>query len=601
MPKKLSTFLLSIILALSFILRVYGINYGLPLHLHPDEWSQIEPSLKMFNWDLNPHIFYYPSFLIYFLFAVFKTLNALIPDVFKITASKEIFYLTGRLISVIFGTLNVLLVYFLAKKLFNEKVALTSSFLFAISPLHVRSSHYAIVDIPLAFFICGAIYFCISVIEEDSFKNLFLAGLMGGVASSTKYTAFPLLLIIYSAFLVKQYFMIEEKINDYRKVRNGFCLVLVIGIFFLGISFFIGSSQAVKSLEILFSYKGKIEKGDLGYYFIEKMRFSFFGTGIIFLIISLMMRFSRPFRKLNYIDYFNKKIIYTIFIFLITFLIISPYILLDFNSFFRDFKFVLKVSSIGFYENRILVPAESPPSFISHLKGLISEGGLIFFIFFILGIITYIDKRNLIPFLWAAIYFLTICSWKLSVSRYLLPIIPLMVIYTSAFIFFIIEKLCLLIRENKNTKKMFSKRGEKLIALLSITLCSIIPFENSIATVKSFKEGSTLVESFQWIERNIKERSKMALIGDAPDLTLSDNNYSIMRLSDIKDDIGNGYIKKNNIDFLIIGVYKYNESKVMQGLKSKSFFKLVKEIRPDEYQKGPVIKIYEAERNRNEP
>src|SRR4030067_1738176 len=242
-------FLLSIILALSFILRVYGINYGLPLHLHPDEWSQIEPSLKMFNWDLNPHVFYYPSFLTYFLFIIFKILNFLSPDVFKVTASNEIFYFAGRFLSVIFGVFTVLTVYLLGVKLFDRKVALTSAFFFSISPLHVRSSHYSIVDIPMLLFICWTIYFCLSIAKENSFKNYFLAGFAGGIASSTKYTAFLLIFIIYLACLIHEYTNLKENGSILKTDKKRLLLILSLGIFFLVAGFLISSQQLFDNVQ----------------------------------------------------------------------------------------------------------------------------------------------------------------------------------------------------------------------------------------------------------------------------------------------------------------------------------------------------------------
>src|SRR3989344_2049577 len=70
--------LLLSILGVSCILRVWGINFGLPFFLHPDETKIVEPAITMAfgfkeailtgNIELfNPHFFFYPSFLMYFL------------------------------------------------------------------------------------------------------------------------------------------------------------------------------------------------------------------------------------------------------------------------------------------------------------------------------------------------------------------------------------------------------------------------------------------------------------------------------------------------------------------------------------------------------
>ena len=595
MPKKLYFFLLSLILALSFILRVYGINYGLPLHLHPDEWSQIEPSLRMFNWDLNPHVFYYPSFLIYFLFIIFKMLNSLSPDVFKITASNEIFYFTGRFLSAIFGVFTVLTVYFLGVKLFDRKVALTSAFFFSISPFHIQSSHYSIVDTPMLLFICLTIYFCISIAKENRFKNFVLAGLAGGIASSTKYTAFLLIFIIYLAYLIHEYANFQEKGAVLKTDKKKLLLILSVSIFFLLACFLISSQPVFDNIQKYFSYKGKIEKGDLGYYVIEKIKFIFFLAGIFFLSIFFTIKYfdCSPLRKLLYINYLDKKIIFCIIIFITVLLLISPYMILDSKSSFRDIKFAFKVSALGYYENKLWTPVESQSSFMSYLETLISGNGLLLFIVSILGFITLMSKINLIPVFWTVIYFLCISSWKVSMSRFLLPVLPFMAIYSSGFIFYLTERLETIFSRIKNRQIFISENMKRLFAILLISVCSIVPFRNSAAIVKSFNEGSTLLESFNWIEKNMKEGSRILLIGDVPDLKLSDKKYMLRIERSLTT--GSGYLEKEDADYVVIGFYKYNEAKVSLSLKLNNKLKLIEEIKPDEFKSGPIIRIYKSE------
>ncbi|OGL54605.1 MAG: hypothetical protein A3C43_08195 [Candidatus Schekmanbacteria bacterium RIFCSPHIGHO2_02_FULL_38_11] len=57
--------------------------------------------------------------------------------------------------------------------------------------------------------------------------------------------------------------------------------------------------------------------------------------------------------------------------------------------------------------------------------------------------------------------------------------------------------------------------------------------------------------------------------------------------------MGSDYLKKNAVDYLVTGVYKYNEKEVTLKLRPENYSKLIKEIRPDKSLKGPIIKIYE--------
>jgi hypothetical protein len=61
---------------LGLALRLIGIDFGLPLQLHPDEWSQVEIARGMLGGDLNPHFFRYSSLTIYQLFVLDGALRA---------------------------------------------------------------------------------------------------------------------------------------------------------------------------------------------------------------------------------------------------------------------------------------------------------------------------------------------------------------------------------------------------------------------------------------------------------------------------------------------------------------------------------------------
>ena len=55
---------LGLIVGLAAVVRLVGINFGLPLvNCRPDELTLIEPSIGFFSGDFNPHFFSYPSLL----------------------------------------------------------------------------------------------------------------------------------------------------------------------------------------------------------------------------------------------------------------------------------------------------------------------------------------------------------------------------------------------------------------------------------------------------------------------------------------------------------------------------------------------------------
>ena len=61
------------IVTISFILRIWGVKFGLPYTPHPDEPCYVEKAINFFTGDFNPHWFGHPgSTVINTLFLVYN-------------------------------------------------------------------------------------------------------------------------------------------------------------------------------------------------------------------------------------------------------------------------------------------------------------------------------------------------------------------------------------------------------------------------------------------------------------------------------------------------------------------------------------------------
>lgn len=78
---------------------------------------------------------------------------------------------TTRLPAAIAGILTVLLLYIVVRKLFNERIAVWSSFFLAVSPWHVQFSRWANQGILVPLFALGLIYFLHQAIEKVKSKD----------------------------------------------------------------------------------------------------------------------------------------------------------------------------------------------------------------------------------------------------------------------------------------------------------------------------------------------------------------------------------------------------------------------------------------------
>ena len=137
-----------------------------------------------------------------------------------------------RFASAIFGTLSILLIYLIVKKLFNsEFLSITAALLMAFDGLNLVMSRVALLDIFLMFFILLSIYFLTT-------NNLWLSGSAIGLAISIKWSA------AFLIPLVILFVVIYNKVTfrNLYKVVSQFTL-LPISIYFASWSGWIFSSQ----------------------------------------------------------------------------------------------------------------------------------------------------------------------------------------------------------------------------------------------------------------------------------------------------------------------------------------------------------------------
>lgn len=191
---------LFIIIAAGFVLRLWGLDFGLPYQFHQDEPIVINHAFAFGSGDLNPHFFIIPpfcSYLVFFFYGLFFVIGKIFglfsgteQFALKFFSDPAIFYLIARLIlGLIPGTLIIPLVYFLYKKLFGRQGALFAASTVAVSFLCVVNAHYAYLDNWLVVFILTTYIALLEMTANPSLKNYILAAVFLGLAGSAKYNA----------------------------------------------------------------------------------------------------------------------------------------------------------------------------------------------------------------------------------------------------------------------------------------------------------------------------------------------------------------------------------------------------------------------------
>lgn len=234
MPKRTSLVLL-VIVVLALILRLVGINHGYPFIFHTDEPAVVRSALDI-RFHLNPGHFDWPHLYIYgnfMLFKVFAFVRGFLPqeNFAFLFDERFIFYLLSRILSAVLGSLTVIPVFLIAYTLFKRRsVALFSALVFCLFPFHIRHSHYALIDVPMIFFLSWAVFFASKIFNQSNLRFYIFAGLFVGLAASTKYHGALASLVVLLAHTLRIYESKTEKflsIDALKKlVVAGLCSVL---------------------------------------------------------------------------------------------------------------------------------------------------------------------------------------------------------------------------------------------------------------------------------------------------------------------------------------------------------------------------------------
>ncbi len=416
------------VLMLAFGLRIYGISFGLPYSYHDDEDRLVHHALAFGMGDLNPHYFNYPSFLMYMLFTVYGGFYLLARIVGSVSSTSDFtmmyfsdptaFYTIGRMITVLFGTATVFLVYLIGKRLYSKSAGIVAALIMSVMPVHVLSSHYITTDVPMTFFIVAAAYFSVRIMEEGKLKHYITAAVMTGLAAGSKYNG-----ILAGVFIIAAHLSRAD-----------------------------GMKGKAKSL-------------------------------------------------------LNRKILIAGAAIILAFFCVSPFCLLDFKAFVKDFNFNSEHVQNGVYGlsfgfhwfdyGSILFTdlIYSWPHPVANTAGILLAIGIIYALY-------KRGRKEAIIGLFPLLFFVVIGSWSVVNRRYILPVLPSCAVLAGAAI------------DWTSGHSAASKYRHTAVWVCLVVLL-ILPLRNSFLNGYMMSQKDTRTIAKQWIERNIPEGSKIALEWDS--------------------------------------------------------------------------------------
>ncbi len=446
-----------LILALGFILRIYGINWDNGFHLHPDERMliMVADRLHFFN-QLNPDFFNYGSLPVYLLKGVTQLVDLLFGSHFS---NYNGMLYAGRMLSIVFDLMTICLVYKICLLLFNRdsRLALFSSFFYAIAFFPIQNSHFFVVDVFLTTFVTFLFYLLLHYLSHDRgidnnyrWRLIVLIGVIFAAMMATKVTAIIFFPIIILALLI----------FNSRPVANLFCF----GVSFLTFNF-------------LF----------MPYAFIEHKRF-------LSDVLAQIRMNSDP-----YIFPYTLQYVGTI-----------PYLYYLKNIFWWGLGPIISILSlVGFLS--VLYQIRTHGVILSEAKDLVPtlRRGVIkhFTRFFPRQRRGQNDVRYFLFFIFYFLYFIIIGRSAVKFMRYMLPIYPFLAIM-AGFGLHQVQKMSFLPRQRRGKLQQESiKYYHWIPTFVGMTLAMIW----TLLFVNIYSQKHTRIAATEWILENIPAGSTLAV------------------------------------------------------------------------------------------
>lgn len=276
-----------VIFIFGFALRLKGIHYGLPSKnlalttYHPDEalsyQTLAEITQKGFFQYTPGREFYWGSLHLYTLGACLKLSTALgyianQPRAYyeEHLAEADRLYIVGRLLSILSGSLTILVLYFTVYPSFGYRAAFLAALFLALAPVHASNSWYVRPDILMLLFAILSLALSLRYLATTQKKYFLWACAMVGFSTATKYSGGAYVVVPLTAYFLTHTHDFTVNLEGMFKDVS-LAVLVMIGTFLIGcphsiLSFSVFTDRMVGNIEMATIQKHfQVEPGWLRY------------------------------------------------------------------------------------------------------------------------------------------------------------------------------------------------------------------------------------------------------------------------------------------------------------------------------------------------
>jgi hypothetical protein len=221
-PDRLKiTVALTAIVCVSLVINIIGINWGLPSTIGwaPDELIPLRVLEGLEKGFSNGWYYKYPPFHFYILALLYSPFWILhqfqIVDIYSSEIYTILFYL-GRGLTLLMSVGLLLVLYFLASKVFDRPSAIFSLLIIIVSCPFVYYSKTLNLDIPYLFWFSLSLFFYLRILERQQLRDYLLFSLMAAIAVATKDQAYAFYLLTPLVIIWQHYRHLKQVDPDIR-------------------------------------------------------------------------------------------------------------------------------------------------------------------------------------------------------------------------------------------------------------------------------------------------------------------------------------------------------------------------------------------------
>ncbi len=216
MNKKIVVLVLLLLLSIGSFLRFNGISWGYPYLLHPDEGFIVNRAISMVEngtfeapgYETPGNIIKKVSSVAYKAFSSLYYHTSFFSSQIDVT-NRAIYYIITRCISALFGSLTILLAYYIGRYK-SKTLGIIMASLFSIFPIFIEHAHYGVPDITVTFFVCLVILFGLEYTQHNTYFNISLISLATALGTVEKFPVvfsfgmIALVVILYNYKTIKE-------------------------------------------------------------------------------------------------------------------------------------------------------------------------------------------------------------------------------------------------------------------------------------------------------------------------------------------------------------------------------------------------------------